>query len=239
MSRIKEEIEKYKREHNIGNNAPPDRDILQSLDINEDKTTVMDANGKELCRFYIEIDGRKLFFKFPIFDKYDLFQKKLAELTIYLSKAVGEVEITPNNVEIFNNPIAKSLWQEAAGYAVAGSKRVRELVIDIFFNTLSGYVDEIVCHKRIWETEQYYNDRVTKRHLKWFMQHVTVDKLQHIFHCCYAVDELIKVNATQGNIKKKLPHLLQAQSSKNISAKNPGSAPKSSAPTQLSSLKPL
>jgi hypothetical protein len=237
--RIQQQIHDYKIAHNIKDNVPPDRDHLQSLDIDEDKAIVIDRNGNELCRFFVTIAGRKLFFRFPIFDKYDKFLKRFAELCQYLSRCIPNVELNDDNVELFKNPIAKSLWAEATGIAVAQSKRVRELIIDMFFNHLGAYVEGIEIYERKFETQKHFTKRLTKAHVDWFRKNATMDKIQHILYACFAVDELIKKKATMGGMIKSHPHHLPEQNSENTSVQNPEPTPKNSEVIQFSSLKLL
>jgi hypothetical protein len=237
--RIQQQISEYKIAHNIKDNVPPDKDHLQSLNIDEDKAIVIDRNGNELCRFFVTIAGRKLFFRFPIFDKYDKFLKRFAELCQYLSRCIPNVELTDDNVELFKNPIAKSLWAEATGISVAQSKRVRELIIDMFFNHLGAYVENIKIFERKFETEKRFTKRLTKAHIKWFRENATMDKIQHILYACFAVDELIKKKATIGGVIKNHPPHLPEQNSENTSAQKAESTPKNSEVIQFSSLKLL
>jgi hypothetical protein len=223
-------------------------DHIVKIKPSEDVVLALDSEGNELCKLEFEVKGTRIRFNTPVLNKHPQFAIKLAQLFSYLSQHSGQLSMVnpgekePDLVKLYKDPDHNPVWKKLSAIAITSRPVVLELVFDIFFNYLDGYIVDIeyeypkvrekLFFKREMDEEEKSKYRFEKQK-EWFGSHVRIDSVQRIFSACLAVDDMIKKNATfvlEKEMGIALPST--AQSSEDISAAKQGSTLKSLTPTR-------
>jgi hypothetical protein len=233
---------------------PISQDHIIKINPSEDIILALDPDsGKELCRFNFQVNGKQVYFKTPTWGKWDGFKKKLTELFVYLMEHAPNIDARKADeeeadlVKLFRDPAHNPAWRKLSGAAISTRKRVRNLVLEIFFDYLDGYIDglEINYPQKGLLRKREMTDNEKKKHFtkvqaEWFIENARIDDSQRVFSACLAVEDLVKKNAIF-ILKKEMPNILSSldKSSADILPLKQASTSKSSTSTASSTLKRL